>query len=265
MTLDKKTADDITAELLFAVGLNPKLGNCDIKSLLLAGVRARRSLLPPLLDYYYFIPRNIKGIPTAMYQVSYRGLLQMAYRTGLYKFIDAKPVRDGEYLGRDEAWGEPIVKFYKNDEEAKKYTIVGYTAVFVLYSTGLTKRTYWTKEEIEHHRDRYSPASKNEFGTNLWRDDFEGMALKTVLGNLIKKWGVMTPEIAEVIRYDGAVETPDGKIIYPDSIIDDEPDNKEKKDEPKKYKDDIDLVKDEVVDKPTPKAQGSLLDAIDNE
>ena len=217
MVASKEVAETVTSEILYMCGINPKLGECDIGSLIISAVRINKSGLPALMDYYYLIPRNVKGNMMAMFQISYRGLLQLCYGTGAYKFITAVPVRDGEYKGRDELTAEPVVRFYKSSEEAEKHHVVGYYGVFILANTGLTKAVYWTVKDIEKHRDTYAKSYGNGKETDLWRDKPTDMALKTVLINLIRRWGVLTKEMAEIVKYDSAVETKDGAIIYPDN------------------------------------------------
>jgi recombination protein RecT len=103
------------------------------------------------------------------------------------------------------------------------------------------------------HGKRYSKTFNSTSSTNAWRDNKEKMCEKTVIKQLLSNWGVLSVELQDALKYDQAVIKDDKSVEYVDK-----PDDVKEEVE-------VEVVETEVVDKPTPKAQGSLLDAIDNE
>jgi recombination protein RecT len=200
---DPKVAQRFIAEISTAVSNNPKLGDCDPATIISAGLNAQSMDLPlaPTLGQCYIIPYGNK----AQFQIGWKGLVQLAIRSGQYLTIGASEVREGEYLGRDE-FGEPLIKFNNNPDLTK--SIVGYMAYLKLVN-GFTKKIYWSKEECEAHANKYSKAHTGQYSkggeNDKWAQDFDSMALKTVLKQLISKWGVMSVEMRKAIETDQAV------------------------------------------------------------
>ena len=221
---DQKVATQFIADISTAVANNQQLANCDAGSILSAGLVACTLKLPinQALGFAHLVPYGDK----AQFIVGYKGFIQLAVRSGYYKDIDAQPVRDGEYKGRDKETGKPVFEFIEDDDIAETKPIIGYRAYFVLNS-GFTKTVYWSKAKIEKHRDKYSKAAKSNSSTNQWRDNFDGMALKTVIRQLISKWGIMSVEMQSAIEKDQAVIREDGTPDYVDnpendgSVVDD--------------------------------------------
>lgn len=218
---NQKVAQRFIAEITTAVSNNPKLGDCEPATIISAGLNAQSMNLPlaPTLGQAYIIPYGNK----AQFQIGWKGLVQLAIRSGQYSTLGTNEVREGEYQGRDE-FGEPIIKF--NEKSDLDKPIVGYMAYLKLVN-GFTKKIYWSKEECEAHAVKYSKSHTNPYSkgseNDKWSQDFDGMALKTVLKQLISKWGVMSVDLQKAIETDQAV-IEDDKLNYVDNApqIDDD-------------------------------------------
>jgi recombination protein RecT len=195
------------------VNTNNKLQSCDKQTVLMAAIKAVSLNLPiePSLGYAYVIPYGDQ----AQFQISYKGIIQLALRTGNYSGINSMEVRKGEFVGRDDL-GDPVIRWLPEDERLK-LPVTGYMAVFKTTS-GFTKKDYWTIQQVENHAERFSQGYKafKKYGksqstaksgnlTNPWESDFDGMAKKTVLKNLLSKYGELSVEMQTAIRADQAV------------------------------------------------------------
>ena len=205
---DKEIARDFVANITTAVSNNPALQNCEASSIISAGLMAQslKLSLSNSLGYCYLIPYGNK----AQFQLGYKGFLQLARRSGQYKKINVLPIHEGEYKGRDK-FGEDTFDFSHGHEFDDK-PIIGYYAYFVLENGG-EQGLYWTKEQCEKHGRKYSKAY-----SKLWTTDFDTMAQKTVLKQLISKWGVMSIDLQRAVQSDQAVIKEDGSFDYVDRV-----------------------------------------------
>src|SRR5690606_16787875 len=139
------------------------------------------------LGYAWVVPYGNK----AQFQLGYKGYVQLALRTGKYRAINAIPIREGELIKWNPLTEELVVDF----EQRKSDAIIGYAGYFELVN-GFRKTVYWSKDEIEKHRQRFS---KSDFG---WKNDYDAMALKTVIRNMLSKWGILSIEMQEAYVRD---------------------------------------------------------------
>lgn len=146
--------------------------------------------IDPGLGYAYIVPfRNgKKGVQEAQFILGYRGMIQLALRTGAYKTINAIEIREGELKSFNRLTEEIELEFIEDEEAREKLPIVGYAGYYKLIN-GTEKTVYMTKKQVEAHERRHR---KGQYMSPLWRDDFDGMAIKTVLRRLIGKWGIMS-------------------------------------------------------------------------
>ena len=244
---DPKLAQQFVADISTAVATNHTLQRCDAGTILSAGLVAYTLKLPlaPTLGYAYIIPYGDK----ASFQVGYKGLIQLAIRSGIIADIDVDDIREGEYLGRDGETGKPKFQFIEDEDIREKAKVVGYRAFFET-TNGFRKVVYWSVEKIQKHAKRYSKTYGSNSSTNPWRDLFDVMAKKTVLKQLLSKWAMLSVELQEALRYDQAVIKDDKTPEYIDAKDDDD-DNQ----------DDDDVVVNDT--NTTKKDNKSLLDAID--
>lgn len=175
------------------------LANCDPAQLMKCAMNATSLNLPlnKNLGYAYVIP--YKGIPS--FQIGYKGLIQLAIRTGAYEFLNACVINDGE-IKRNKITGE--INFIGDMPNNK---VVGYLAYLKLKS-GFQASLYMSEEEIEAHALKFSTMYKYDKSQNKrsskWSDpDIRPkMALKTVLKGLLGTYGVMTTDMVKAIESD---------------------------------------------------------------
>ena len=168
------------------------LQKCDPNRVVLEALKAATLKLPinKQLGFAYIIPYN--NVPT--FQLGFRGLIQLAQRSGQYRYINADVVCEGESVNYNRITG-----MLEISGTAKSEMPVGYFAYFQLLN-GFEKCVYWTREKVEAHAKRYSKAwSKAD---SPWHTNFDAMALKTVLKTIISKYGVMSVEFANAIAND---------------------------------------------------------------
>ncbi len=215
---DSKRAAKFIAAISSAVATNSSLQQCDAGSILSGALLGEAlNLSPsPQLGQYYLVPFKDK----AQFQLGYKGYIQLAIRSGQYKDIDVIEVREGEYLGRDKITGKHQFEFIEDEVERENKPIIGYMAYFE-YLNGFYKNLYWSKEKMQKHALEYSQAYASDVkkGTNysFWTKDFNGMAFKTMLRQLISKWGIMSIDMQEALTKDMSVVKEDGTYDYVDN------------------------------------------------
>ena len=184
--LDKGAGAFVTS-ILSLVKSTPQLAAADPKTVISAAMTAATLKLPinPNLGFAYIIPYGKE----AQFQMGYKGYIQLAMRTGQYKTINASVVYEGQIEEVDFVTGEIIRGKKKSDK------VVGYVAYFELIN-GFSKMIYMSHEDMMHHALTYSQAykydKKNGKKSSVWSTNFEAMGLKTVLKQLISKYGIMS-------------------------------------------------------------------------
>lgn len=171
------------------------LQKCEPMSIISAALVAASLNLPvdKNLGYAWIVPYNDNKQKTkkAQFQLGYKGYIQLALRTGQYRYINAIPVYEGEL----KKWNRLTEEFEIDFEAKKSDVVIGYAGYFELIN-GFRKTVYWTKEQIELHRKRFS---KSSFG---WDNDYDAMALKTVIKNMLSKWGILSVEMQNAFNED---------------------------------------------------------------
>lgn len=216
---DKELARQFVADISSVVSSNPQLQSCEAKTIFTAGLVASSLKLPlaPTLGFAYVVPYKDK----AQFQIGWKGLVQLAQRSGLFERLGVRPVHKGEWIGQDE-FGEDLFKF---SHEFDNEEIVGYYAYFKL-KNGFVKTLYWTVAQCEAHGSKYSQAhkGKNKGGENdNWTSMFDVMAEKTVMKQLLSKYAPLSTELQRAIILDQAVVNMDGTPNYVDSVDDKKP------------------------------------------
>lgn len=209
----------ITA-VISAVSVNPELSGCDHASIVSCALLGEAlGLSPsPQLGQYYMVPYEDKdrGL-IAQFQLGYKGYIQLAIRSGYYKKINVLSIKEGELVKYDPL--EEIIEVnLMDDEEAREAApSIGYYAMFE-YHNGFRKTLYWSKAKMEAHALKYSKgyASDKRKGTawTFWSKDFDGMAYKTMLRQLISKWGIMSIELQKAFESDTAVVNESGNVQF---------------------------------------------------
>jgi recombination protein RecT len=226
----------ITA-ILSAVSTNPTLSECDHGSILSGALLGESLKLSPSpqLGQYYLVPFNNrkKNCKEAQFQLGYKGYIQLAIRSGQYKKINVLAIKEGELIHYDPLNEEIEVKLIEDELERENTPTIGYYAMFE-YLNGFRKTLYWSIAKMEAHADMYSQAfhlgayKKLKAGeipqadlwkySSYWYKDFDGMAYKTMLRQLISKWGIMSIELQNALEKDMAVIDETGKIEYVENM-----------------------------------------------
>lgn len=185
-----KKAPQFTTSLINVVNSNYQLKKADANSVIASALVAASLDLPvnPSLGYMYIIPYG----NTAQPQIGYKGYIQLAQRSGQYKHLNAIPVYEGEL----KAWNpltEEVVYEPKQDRDTDDQPI-GYLGYMELLN-GFSKTVYWTHKQIDDHRREFSKSGGKDTPKGVWKDHYDAMALKTVLRNLLTKWGPMTVDM----------------------------------------------------------------------
>lgn len=184
-----------------AVTTNPDLQRCSHMSILncaLMGLSLK--LTPsPQMGQYYMIPFDDKEHgPQATFILGYKGYVQLAIRSGNYRKLNVLPIKEGELVRYDPMEEEIEVRLIEDDSVRENTPTIGYFAVFECKS-GYRKTLYWSRKKMEEHAKRYSKGYQRDLekGTNntFWSKDFDAMAVKTMLRQIISKWGPMSVEM----------------------------------------------------------------------
>ena len=209
----------ITA-IISAVSTNPQLSECDHSTILSAALVGQAlNLSPsPQLGQYYMVPfnDNKRGCKVAQFQIGYKGYIQLAIRSGYYKKLNVLAIKEGELVKYDALNEDIEVKLIEDEEEREKAPTIGYYAMFE-YLNGFRKTLYWTKKHMEAHAEKYSMGYKAHKGYTFWEKDFDGMAYKTMLRQLISKWGIMSVDMQKAMESDMAEIKEDGTYEYVDN------------------------------------------------
>ena len=149
----------------------------------------------------------------------HRGYLQLAMRSGQYHKINACEIREGELKSFNPITEEYIFSPITDYAKRKELPVIGYYASFEM-NNGYRKELYWSKEQMEEHAKRYSQSYRKGWSSSFWVSDFDAMALKTMLRQLISKWGMMSVDMETAFQKDMAVEDENGNPIYIDNVPD---------------------------------------------
>lgn len=153
------------------------------------------------LGYAWIVPfkdKNHNYEQYAQFQLGYKGYIQLALRTGQYKNINATQVYEGEIKNWD--------RFTETYERGEKVSdkVVGYLGYFEMIN-GFNKTVYWTKEQMEAHRVQFNKGKSKTALTGVWRDNYDAMAIKTVIRNMLSKWGILSIDMQKATVADDTI------------------------------------------------------------
>lgn len=214
-----KDGTKFISAVVSAVNNNPALQECTNQSILSAALLGQSlNLSPsPQLGQYYMVPFNDKNKgKVAQFQLGYKGYIQLAIRSGQYKKLNVLAIKEGELIHFDPLNEEIEVKLIDDEEARESAPTIGYYAMFE-YTNGFKKAMYWSKKKMEAHALKYSKGYQAKKGYTFWEKDFDGMAYKTMLRQLISKWGIMSIEMMSAMDADMAVINEDGTKDYVDN------------------------------------------------
>jgi len=229
--MNGKNSDSFVTSLIAAVNQNPSIQECSYMSIVSVGLQGNAlNLAPsPVLGHYYFVPfsNTRKGTKEAQFILGYKGYIQLAIRSGYYKKINVLALKEGELISFDPLTEEIKVDLIQDEETRESTPTAGYYAMFE-YMNGFRKAIYWNIKKMEIHADKYSSAFNLEYHkkiqngekiivfnnykkededitwkcSSFWYKDFDSMALKTLIRNLISKWGIMSIEMQTAFEKD---------------------------------------------------------------
>lgn len=182
------------------------------------------------LGYAYLVPFNSRNKQTgkrekkAQFVLGYKGYIQLAQRSGQYRALNVIEVYEGEL----KSWNRLTEEFDFDPEGRKSEEVIGYVGYFELLN-GFKKTVYWTKQEIEAHRISNSKDKDKTKKSGVWASDYDAMARKTVLRNMLSKWGILSIEMQKATIADEHVQnvSPDGDIVSETEVEDEEPERKQ--------------------------------------
>jgi recombination protein RecT len=256
------------SSVLSVVNGNGQLQNADQNSIYTAALMAASLDLPinPNLGLAYIIPYNTKQANgtwkvMAQFQIGYKGFKQLAQRSGQFISLNESDVREGELISQDRLSG--VIKFDWNQDTTDRLTkkIIGYVSFFEL-SNGFKSTLYMTSEEALAHGKKYSKTFQR-YGTGLWKDEFDGMALKTVCKLNLSKNAPLSIEMQRAVLADQSViksydpNADDVLVIDADYVDNDETTESKKKPKTKK---EVDDKKADIKNKSAIKAETPKLD-----
>ena len=232
-----KNGTRFISSIVSAVQTTPALQECTNPSILSAALLGEAlNLSPsPQLGQFYMVPfdNKNKGCKEAQFQLGYKGYVQLAIRSGYYKRLNVLAIKGGELIRYDPLDEEIEVSLIEDDIVREETPTAGYYAMFE-YENGFKKTMYWTKRKMLAHAEKYSYAFAKNGGakslelleqgkipekemwkySSFWFKDFDGMALKTMLRQLISKWGIMSIDLQTALDKDMAVIQEDGSAEY---------------------------------------------------
>ena len=199
------------ASLLSIVTNNNLLAKATNESIMTAAMKAATLKLPiePSLGMAYIVPynRNEKQgntwvkINEAQFQMGYKGFIQLAQRSGQIRNINCDIVYKEEFLRYDKVYGTLHLK----EEQVDSGEVEGYFASLELIN-GFRKMIFWKKEKVIAHAQKYSKTYDKQIGDfksgTPWKTEFDAMAQKTLIKELLSKYAPLSIELQEAIMAD---------------------------------------------------------------
>lgn len=217
-----KKAPQFMASITNAVSGNTYLQQCDANSVMSAALVAATFDLPidNNLGFSAIVPYGNR----AQFQIMYRGFIQLAIRSGYYEKMNYSEVYEDELISHNPITGEVVFvdDFTKcaQRRNGQSEKIIGYYAWFRL-KTGFSQELYMSREDVENHARKYSQSYQYDIKkgkkASRWSIDFDAMAKKTVIKQLLSKWGILSVDMQRAIQDDQKVFEPDGAATYADN------------------------------------------------
>ena len=235
-----KNGTRFISSIVSAVQSTPALQECTSPSIVNAALLGEAlNLSPsPQLGQFYMVPfdNKKKGCKEAQFQLGYKGYIQLAKRSGVYKKINVLSIKAGELISYNPLEEELEINLIEDDYVRENTPTIGYYAMFEEVN-GYRHSIYWSKQRMLAHAEKYSFAFYKNGGakslelleegkipekdmwkySSFWFKDFDAMAHKTMLRQLISKWGTMSIDLQNAIDKDMAVIHEDGKTDYVDA------------------------------------------------
>lgn len=200
-------ASAFMASMLTAVNTNDRLKYCDPMSVINSAMLAASLDLPieQNLGHAWMVPYKEKGVDKAQFQIGYKGLIQLALRSGQYKHINVDTVYNGEIVKTNRMTGTIEITGEAINEEA-----IGYYA-YIETINGYSHTVYMTRDEMTAHAKRYSKSWG--YDKSPWTTNFDDMAKKTVIRRILTKYGILSVQMSRAMSVD---ETPMSQVDISD-------------------------------------------------
>ncbi|AFQ46284.1 recombinase RecT [Desulfosporosinus meridiei] len=184
------------ASIIDLYGSDTYLQKCDPQTVIMECLKAATLKLPinKQLGFAYVVPYKSKGVYIPQFQLGYKGYIQLAMRTGQYKFLNAGVLLEGVKIKQNILTGE--VEFTGEPTSTKAQ---GYFAYMQL-TNGFTKTVYMTADEVLAHAKRYSKSFS--YDSSAWKSNFDEMAIKTAMRKLLSHYGFLSTEMATALTSD---------------------------------------------------------------
>lgn len=213
-----KNSNLFVASLIDLYASDTYLQQCEPSQVVAEALKAATLKLPinKSFGFAYIVPYKKQGKQIPQFQLGYRGMIQLAMRSGTYKYLNADVVYEGEYRGYSKLTGNLDL-----DGEKKSDIVIGYFA-YIESVNGFKKSVFCTRDDMEKHAQKYSKAYSRD--SSPWQTEFDQMAIKTMLRRLLSKYGLMTVDMADGMQAENdfdeeyrtqANSTPFGLIQQP--------------------------------------------------
>lgn len=198
----KENAGAFAASVMNLFNNDKTLQQCEPKLVLAEALKAAALKLPieKQLGFAYVVPFKDHGVQKPQFQLGYKGYIQLAIRSGKYKHINSGVVYEGELRSANKLTGEIDLSGERVSDE-----IIGYFA-YIETLEGYSQTSYWSKTDVLAHADKYSKSFKSE--NSPWKKEFDKMAMKTVLKDLLSHYGPMSVEMSRAITDEAAPAEP---------------------------------------------------------
>lgn len=203
----KENRGPFVASIIDLYNSDKTLQRCDPKQVVMEALKAATLKLPinKQMGFAYIIPyRKGKDEVIPQFQMGYKGYIQLAMRTGQYRIINADVVLEGEYRKKNKLTGE-----FDLSGEPTSEKIIGYFAYFEMLN-GFSKTLYMDLEKVTAWAKRYSKSYGKE--TSPWHTNFDEMAIKTCLRNLLSHWGFLSVELMSAMNQDQESDSVDDRV-----------------------------------------------------
>lgn len=229
-------SEQFMSSLMTLVSGDDYLAQAEPMTIIASAMKAATMELPidKNLGYAYIVPFNRKEKVgnqwithnEAQFIIGYKGYIQLAQRSGQYKSLNAIAVYEGQMA----SWNPLTEEFIFNYDGKISDEVIGYVGFFELLN-GFKKTVYWTKQEVEEHRVANAKGFDKTKLTGAWKDNYDQMAIKTVLRNMLSKWGILSVEMQSAVTSDEKVFRYDenDELIEEAKINEVEPIEKERK------------------------------------
>jgi recombination protein RecT len=189
-------AEIFTASIVELFSGDNRLKKCDPNAVIMEALKAATLKLPlnRQLGYAWIIAYKNKP----QFQIGYKGYIQLAIRTGQYRFINADRIYEGEVLEYDRITGNMTITGEPTSDKAEYYF------AYIELVNGFRKGIAWSKEKVMNHAKKYSPSWG--YKDSPWKKEFDAMAIKTVLKHLLSHYGIMSIEMIQAFSNDESVE-----------------------------------------------------------